>query len=344
MILDAISKLIKEQNLTESEMKTTIQEIMEGKTTPAQIASFLTALRMKGETVEEITGAVRAMRQKLISPPPKASRRTTLITVDTCGTGGDHANTFNISTVAALAVAGAGAFVAKHGNRSVSSRCGSADLLERLGVRIEIPPHKVEECLYTVGIVFLFAPAFHPAMKHSIGPRKEMGIRTIFNLLGPLTNPLHARHQLIGVYEASLTEIFARVLKRLGSKRAMVVCGSDGLDEITITGSTKISELKNGKVRTYTIRPQDFGIKKGILDDIRGGSPEDNARITLSILKGEKGPRRDITLLNTAAALVVSSRAKNFPEGIALAQNSLDHGKALHKLEKLIEFTHACIP
>ena len=342
MILEAISKLVTEQNLTESEMKATIQEIMEGRTTPAQIASFLTALRMKGETVEEITGAAKAMRQKLVSPQQTPLKR--FQTVDTCGTGGDHAQTFNISTTAALVVAGAGAYVAKHGNRSVSSRCGSADLLERLGVKIAIPPHKAEECLHTEGIVFLFAPSFHPAMKHAIGPRKEIGIRTIFNLLGPLTNPLRTQHQLLGVYDPALTEIFARVLKRLGSQRAMVVCGSDGLDEITITGPTRISELKDGKVRTFSIKPQDFGIKKGRLEDIKGGGSEDNAHITLRILKGEKGPRRDIVVLNAAATLVVSSRAKNLPEGIALAQDSIDRGKALHKLEKLIEFTNACIP
>ena len=341
MILEAISHLVNKQDLTESEMTAAMQEIMEGHATPAQIASFLTALRMKGETVAEITGAAKAMRQRLISFGQRSHRKRILM-VDTVGTGGDQANTFNISTTAAFVVAGAGAYVAKHGNRSVSSRCGSADLLERLGVNIEIPPSKAEECLRSVGIVFLFAPSFHPAMKHAIGPRKEIGIRTIFNLLGPLTNPLLARHQLLGVYEPGLTEMFARVLNRLGSRRAMVVCGQDGLDEITITAPTRISELKGRRVKSYLIRPRDFGIKTGKLDDIKGGSPEDNARITLRILKGEKGPRRDIVLLNAAATLVVSSRAKNFTQGIALAQESIDRGKALHKLEELIEFTTTC--
>ena len=341
MILQAISHLVNKQDLTESGMTAAMQEIMEGQATPAQIASFLTALRMKGETVAEITGAAKAMRQRLISSGQRSHRKRILM-VDTVGTGGDQANTFNISTTAAFVVAGAGAYVAKHGNRSVSSQCGSADLLERLGVHIEIPPSKAEECLRSVGIVFLFAPSFHPAMKHAIGPRKEIGIRTIFNLLGPLTNPLLARHQLLGVYEPGLTEIFARVLNRLGSRRAMVVCGQDGLDEITITAPTRISELKGRRVKSYLIRPRDFGIKTGKLDDIKGGSPEDNARITLRILKGEKGPRRDIVLLNAAATLVVSSRAKNFTQGIALAQESIDRGKALHKLEELIEFTTTC--
>lgn len=341
MILEAIAHLVNKQDLTESGMTAAMQEIMEGHATPAQIASFLTALRMKGETVAEITGAARAMRQRLISAGQRSHRKRILM-VDTVGTGGDQSNTFNISTTAAFVVAGAGAYVAKHGNRSVSSRCGSADLLERLGVNIEIPPSKAEECLRSVGIVFLFAPSFHPAMKHAIGPRKEIGIRTIFNLLGPLTNPLLARHQLLGVYEPGLTEMFARVLHRLGSRRAMVVCGQDGLDEITITAPTRISELKGRRVKSYLIRPRDFGIKTGKLDDIKGGSPEDNARITLRILKGEKGPRRDIVLLNAAATLVVSSRAKNFTQGIALAQESIDRGKALHKLEELIEFTTTC--
>jgi len=342
MILEAIAHLVNKQNLTESGMTAAMQEIMEGHATPAQIASFLTALRMKGETVAEITGAAKAMRQRLISAGQR-SRRKRILIVDTVGTGGDQSNTFNISTTAAFVVAGAGAYVAKHGNRSVSSRCGSADLLERLGVNIEIPPSKAEECLGSVGIVFLFAPSFHPAMKHAIGPRKEIGIRTIFNLLGPLTNPLLARHLLLGVYEPGLTEMFARVLHRLGSQRAMVVCGQDGLDEITITAPTRISELKGKRVKSYLIRPRDFGIKTGKLDDIKGGSPEDNARITVRILKGEKGPRRDIVLLNAAATLVVSSRAKNFTQGIALSEESIDRGKALHKLEELIEFTTTCI-
>lgn len=339
MIVESISKLIKKRNLTESEMRSIIREIMEGKTTPAQIASFLTALRMKGETVEEITGAANALRENL-SPSFNCS---SLQAVDTCGTGGDYADTFNISTISAFVTAGAGAYVAKHGNRSVSSRCGSADLLEQLGVKIEIPPSLVGECLKSIGIVFLFAPLFHPAIKYTIGPRKEIGIRTIFNLLGPLTNPLQTQYQLLGVYDPSLTEIFARVLKRLGVKRAMVVCGSDGLDEITITGPTQISELKNGKVKTFFIKPNDFGIKKGKLEDIRGGTPQENARIALQILNGEKGPRRDIVVLNTAAALVVCSRAKNFLEGITLAENSLDSRKALQKLEDLIQFTNAII-
>jgi anthranilate phosphoribosyltransferase len=339
MILQSISKLVNKQDLTESEIKATMREIMEGNATPPQIASFLTALRMKGETVEEITGAAKAMREKLLSSMQRPFLRGPLI--DTCGTGGDHANTFNISTTAAFVVAGAGVNVAKHGNRSVSSRCGSADLLEFLGVGLAIPPQKVEECLRKVGIVFLFAPVFHPAMRHASGPRREIGIRTIFNILGPLTNPARAKHQLLGVYEVSLTETMAKVLGRLGSQRAMVVCGYDGLDEVTITGQTRISELKMGRVRTYSIKPKDFGIKRGRLEDIKGGSPGDNARITLSILKGEKGPRRDIVLLNAAAALVVSSQTKNFPQGIAMAQESIDRGKALRKLEELIEFTNA---
>jgi len=341
MILTSISKLVKGIDLTESEMKVTMTEIMDGNATPAQIASLITALRMKGETVEEIAGAARAMRKKLtlVKQIPFLKR---VVAVDTCGTGGDNTSTFNISTTAAFIVAGAGIKVAKHGNRSVSSRCGSADLLECLGVRIEIPLHKVEECLKQVGIVFLFAPSFHPAMKHAVGPRKEIGIRTIFNILGPLTNPALAKNQLLGVYEPGLTEIMARVLGRLGSQRAMVVCGNDGLDEITITGQTRISELKSGKVKTYSIRPRDFGVEKGRLEDIKGGNPKDNARITLSILKGEKGPGRDIVLVNAAAALMISSCAKNFLQGTAMARESIDSGNALKKLEQLIAFTNAC--
>jgi len=262
------------------------------------------------------------------------------IVVDTCGTGGDRSKTFNISTTAAFVVAGCGIAVAKHGNRSVSSGCGSADVLQALGINIELRPAEVEECLKELGIGFLFAPLFHEAMKYALGPRREIGIRTIFNILGPLTNPANARAQVLGVYDPALTSIMAKVLGRLGSTHAFVVHGSDGLDEITITGETKVSEWYKGRVRNYTIKPQDFGIKKGRLKDLLGGGPEENAKILVGILEGKKGPKRDIVLLNAAAAIIASGKAKGFKEGIKLAEESIDSGAARRKLEVLREFSN----
>src|SRR4030065_1817736 len=298
MIKESITKLVERINLTETESEAVMEEIMTGQATPAQIASYLTPLRMKGETVEEITGAAIVMRNKAARIRVNAPDA-----VDTCGTGGDRLHTFNISTTAAFVVAGSEVTVAKHGNRSVSSMCGSADVLRALDVNIDIPPARVEKCINEIGIGFLFAPLYHPAMKHAVAPRQEIGIRTMFNILGPLTNPAGAARQLIGVYSAHPTEILARVLLNLGARHCLVVHGSDGLDEITITGETIVSEGKSGEGRTYSIRPSDFGMGTASIEDIRGGSAEDNARIVVQMLEGERGPKRDVGLLNAAAGI-----------------------------------------
>lgn len=334
MIKEAIAKVVEKKNLTEDEMVSVMREIMEGEATPAQIAAFITALRMKGETVDEITGAARVMREKALKVKTKAS-----VVVDTCGTGGDESFTFNISTAAAFVAAGAGLTVAKHGNRSVSSKSGSADVLKSLGVNIEAEVERVEECLDNIGIGFLFAPMMHGAMKHAAPVRREIGIRTIFNILGPLTNPAGARYQVLGVYRSELTEVLANVLKNLGSARAFVVSGNDGLDEMTLTTETKVSELKDGKVNTYSIKPEEFGMTRCKLFELQGGEPDDNARIIHEILKGDKGAKRDVVVLNAAAAIVASGMAKDIKEGIKLAEEAIDSGKAMDKLEKLIEIT-----
>ena len=335
MIKEAIAKVVEKKDLREDEMVSVMREIMEGEATPAQIAAFITALRMKGETVDEITGAARVMREKALKVKTRAS-----VVVDTCGTGGDESFTFNISTAAAFVAAGAGLTVAKHGNRSVSSKSGSADVLKSLGVNIEAEVQKVEECLDSIGIGFLFAPLMHGAMKYAAPVRREIGIRTIFNILGPLTNPAGARYQVLGVYRSELTEVLANVLKNLGSTRAFVVSGNDGLDEMTLTSETKVSELKDGKVKTYSIKPEEFGMTRCKLFELQGGEPDDNARIISAILKGDKGPKRDVVVLNAAAAIVASGMAKDIKEGIKLAEEAIDSGKALEKLEKLIEITN----
>lgn len=329
MIKDAINSLIDGKDLSEEEMIGAMRDIMEGKSTDAQIASFLTALRIKGETVEEITGAAKVMREKVskINAPE--------YTVDTCGTGGDMSHTFNISTTAALVVAACGLPVAKHGNRSVSSSCGSADVLEALNIKIELEPAKVEKCLKTTGFGFMFAPLFHPAMKYAIGPRKELGVRTVFNILGPLTNPAGAKRQVMGVFSDKLTEPLAQVLGNLGAKHAFVVHGEDGLDEITTTDTTRISELKEDKVKTYSISPEEFGLKKAYKEDLIGGNAEENAKITIGILEGGKGPKRDIVLLNAAAALITGDKAVDFNEGITKAAEAIDSGAARAKLEEV---------
>ncbi|HBI23293.1 MAG: anthranilate phosphoribosyltransferase [Nitrospirae bacterium RIFCSPLOW2_12_42_9] len=335
MIKEAITKLVEKTDLTGVETETVMEEIMSGLATQAQIASFLTALRIKGETVEEITGAARVMRSKATRINVAAHN-----IVDTCGTGGDRSHTFNISTSAAFVVAGAGVTVAKHGNRSVSSACGSADVLKALGVNIDIQPERVERCVNEIGIGFLFAPVHHPAMRYAIGPRQEIGIRTMFNILGPLTNPAGASCQIIGVYSAHLTETLAHVLLNLGSTHCMVVHGSDGLDEITITGETRVSEGRKGKVRTYQIRPGDYGIKTGTIEDIKGGNADDNAGILKKILEGEMGQRRDIVLLNAAAGIFVGGKASDLNSAIRVAEESIDSGKALAKLEALKRATN----
>ena len=336
MIREAIAKIVRGENLREAEMMTVMTEVMDGEATPAQIAAFITALRIKGETVEEVTGAARIMRQKATRIDARSS-----VIVDTCGTGGDGLNTFNISTTAAFVVAAAGLVVAKHGNRAVSSGCGSADVLEALGVKIDAAPEIVEECLHEIGLGFLFAPRLHGAMKHAIGPRREIGIRTIFNMLGPLTNPAGATAQLIGVYDPKLTEMFAGVLKNLGTKRAFVVHGSDGLDEATVTGPTRVAELKDGLVTTYDIYPVEiFG---GVYDaaELRGGDAAANARITTEILNGEAGARRNIVVLNAALAIVAGGKAGTIRDGIAVAEECIDSGAALKKLEGLIAHSHS---
>lgn len=335
MIKDILKTLVERNNLPEEKAREVMGEIMEGKVTSAQIASFLTALRMKGETVAEITGFARAMLEKVDTFPMERD-----IVVDTCGTGGDSLNTFNISTVVAFLIAAAGITVAKHGNRALSSRCGSADVLEALGVKLTIAKEKVKECLEKIGIGFLFAPCYHPAMKYALAPRQEMGMRTVFNILGPLINPLGANVRLMGVHSSSLTEPLARVLKNLGVRSAFVVWGEDGLDEISITARTRITELKEGKIKTYYIRPEDFGIKRASLREIRGGDREENARIVKDILEGEKGAKREIVLINTAACLVAAGRATDLKEGIEIAKDCIDSGKAKDKLESLIRFTN----
>lgn len=339
MIKEAIAKIVDGRDLTRKEMIGCMDEIMTGQATQAQIGSFITALRLKGETVEEITGAAMVMREK--AARIDIDKNGTVAVVDTCGTGGSGTNAFNISTTTAFVVSGAGLKVAKHGNRGVSSQCGSADVIKALGVNVDIPPDKVKECIEKVGIGFLFAPLFHSAMKHAIGPRREIGIRTIFNILGPLTNPAGANCQVLGVYRGELTEPLANVLKNLGSRRAFVVHGvTDSLDEITVTGKTKISELKNKKVKTYYVKPQDFGMKTAKLEDIKGGSIEDNVRIVKDILNGKKGPMQDVVLLNASAALVAGGVSSDFKKGIKSAKESIESGKAIEKLEKLVEFSN----
>jgi anthranilate phosphoribosyltransferase len=329
MIKEAISLLIQGRNLSEEEMKRAMKDIMEGQATDAQIACFLTSLRIKGETVEEITGAAKIMSEKAtrIKAPDD--------TVDTCGTGGDMAHTFNISTTAALIVASCGVPVAKHGNRSVSSRSGSADVLEALGVKIDLVPEKVEKCLEATGFGFMFAPLFHPAMKHAIGPRREMGIRTVFNVLGPLTNPAEAKRQVLGVFSDDLTEKMAQVLNNIGIIHAFIVHGQDGLDEITNTDKTKVSELKDGRTDTYFITPEDLGFPRAKRDDLLGGTAEENAHITIDILNGTKGPIRHITLMNAAAALLTGEQANSFSEAVKKASQAVDSGDALKKLEEV---------
>jgi len=334
MIKEAIAKLIEHSNLTRKEMISCMDEIMTGEASPAQIGSFITALRIKGETVEEVTGACMVMREKAIKISVSGK------VVDTCGTGGSGLGAFNISTAAGFVVAASGLKVAKHGNRGVSSQCGSADVLKALGVNIELAPDKVKLCIDKVGIGFLFAPLFHGAMKYAIGPRREIGIRTIFNVLGPLTNPANASCQVLGVYEASLTEKLANVLKNVGLERAFVVHGMDGLDEVTITTKTRVSELKDKKIKSFYVEPKDFGINTADIKDIKGGSVEENVQIIKDVLKGKIGPKNDIVVLNAAFSLVAGGAVKDFKEGVKLADKSIQSGKAMEKLEKLIEFTN----
>ena len=331
MIREAIKKVVEGGHLTQDEAVGAMTEIMEGEATPAQVASLITALRMKGETVDEITGFVRVMREKSVKVRPKA-----VDLLDTCGTGGDKLNTFNISTTATFVIVGAGVTVAKHGNRAASSSCGSADVLEALGVKVDLGADQVAACIDKAGLGFMFAPAMHPAMKHAVGPRKEIGIRTVFNILGPMTNPAGAKRQVIGVFSPDLTNVMANVLCALGTQRAMVFHGMAGLDEMSTLGETKISELKDGEVRTYAVHPSDVGITPANAGDLAAGegSVADNVAGLLAVLDGEKGPRRDIVLLNAAAALVVAGKAGDLRGGIELAAKSIDSGAAMGALER----------
>lgn len=336
MIKEALTKIVSGDDLTMAEAREVMREIMHGQATQAQIGAFLTALRMKGETADEIAGCAQAMRESAIEVKPKQN-----LLVDTCGTGGDGSGTFNISTTVAFVAAGAGLAVAKHGNRSVSSRCGSADLLQALGVNLEISAEHVADCIDEVGIGFLFAPMLHPAMKHALGPRQEIGLRTIFNILGPLSNPASARRQLLGVYDSSLTELMAEVLRTLGAEHVLVVHGADGLDELSVTGPNKISRVYDGQIETYHLDPEELGLPRASIGDLAGGTIEDNAAITRTLLKGEQGPKRDIVLLNAAAVFIAGGMVASFDEGLVLAAEAIDSGNAPSKLEQLIEFSQS---
>lgn len=336
MIREAIRKVVEGTDLTECEANATMTEIMDGEATPAQVASFITAMRMKGETVPEITGFVKVMREKAVRVRPKCHHL-----VDTCGTGGDKLNTFNISTTATFVIVGAGVTVAKHGNRAASSTCGSADVLEALGVNLNLDAERVADCIDTAGMGFMFAPAMHPAMRHAVGPRKEIGIRTIFNILGPMTNPAGAKRQIIGVFSPDITETMAQVLAALGTERAMVFHGMAGLDEMSTLGQTRVSELKCGKVNTYTLKPEDVGLTPANVEDLAAGDGGvvDNVHALMSVLDGEKGPRRDIVLFNAAAALVVADVACDLTDGISVAAKSIDSGAAMNALERFKTIT-----
>ena len=335
MIRQAIKIVSEGKDLSSTQTQKAFSAIMNGAAEPVQISAFITALRMKGEAIEEITAAAKVMRKFASTINVRSGKEPVL---DTCGTGGSGANTFNISTIVGLIASGCGVKVAKHGNRSASSHCGSADLLEELGVNINLSPKEVERCIKKVGIGYMFAPLFHSAMKYAVPVRKAIGIRTIFNILGPLSNPANATCQLLGVFDKSLTVVMARALGNLGVKRAFVVHGLERLDEISITGSTQVSELNNKEVRTYIITPERHGFKRAKLKDIKGGNAVKNARITLSILNGEKGPRRDVVLLNAAYALVAAGKAKDVSSGVKLAQESIDSSAALGKLNQLRSF------
>lgn len=349
MIRKAVAKVVEREDLSEAEMIDVMGQIMAGEATPAQIGSFITALRMKGETVDEITGAARVMRDR--ATPIRAGRGLLDIDrddinldhesiLDTCGTGGCGTNTFNISTTVAFVVSACGVKVAKHGNRSVSSCCGSADVLEALGVNLDVAPETVERSIAEVGIGFLFAPALHGAMKHAIGPRREIGIRTIFNILGPLTNPAGADCQVLGVYREDLVEKLAYVLNKLGCRRGFVVHGMDGMDEITLTRETRVAEVTREGVAVRTITPEEFGLSRCRPDELHGGDAVGNAVIVREILAGEKGAKRDVVLLNAAYGLVAAGMAADPAEGLRLAAVAIDSGRALGKLESLAKLTN----
>jgi anthranilate phosphoribosyltransferase len=348
MIKNAISKVVLQQDLVEAEMIEVMNQIMGGEATQAQVGAFITALRMKGEAIDEITGAARVMRDH--ATPIRVGKaldidreeinldRETIL--DTCGTGGSGTKSFNISTTVAFVVSACGVKVAKHGNRSISSACGSADVLEALGVNLNLTPEQVESCINVVGVGFLFAPALHGAMKHTIGPRREIGIRTIFNILGPLTNPAGADRQILGVYDEKLVEVLAKVLVKLGCQRGFVVHGKDGMDEITLTGPTRVAEINEGQVTLSTIEPEDFGLRRCLLSDLQGGDAEENAAIIRDVLAGSEGPKRDVVLLNAAYALGAAGIAESVAAGLQKARNMIDDGLAKAKLEGLVNLTN----
>lgn len=349
MIKEAIAKLVLHQDLAEPEMIEVMSQIMGGEATQAQIGAFITALRMKGETVEEITGAARVMRDH--ATPIRVGKaldidreeinldRETIL--DTCGTGGSGTKSFNISTTVAFVVSACGVKVAKHGNRSISSACGSADVLEALGVNLNVTPQQVESCIKEIGVGFLFAPALHGAMKHAIGPRREIGIRTIFNILGPLTNPAGADRQVLGVYDEGLVDVLARVLVKLGCQRGFVVHGLDGMDELTLTGPTRVAEIRDGAVTLATVEPEDFGLRRCSLADLQGGDAAANAAIVRNVLTGHPGPKREVVLLNAAYALVAVGLAKDIEAGLVRARGAIDDGLAMAKLDALAAMTNA---
>jgi anthranilate phosphoribosyltransferase len=350
VITEAIRALVERRDLTRLEAAAAMEAIMSGAATHVQVAAFLTALRMKGETVDELIGLAEVMRLKAVRVRPRGDVEAALagtdreMLIDTCGTGGDASGTFNVSTATAFVVAGAGIKVAKHGNRSVSSLCGSADVVETLGINLDLPPAKVAQCIDEVGIGFLYAPLLHTAMKHVMPARRELGIRTVFNVLGPLTNPAGANAQVIGVYDKHLVEPLARVLAELGTIRAFVVHGADGLDEISTTGESWVAEVREGLVRTSTIRPEDFGVARATIADLRGGDREENAEIIRRILAGEPGPKRDMVVVNAGAAIVAGGRARDLKEGAQQAAHSIDSGSARAKLAALAKLARDLAP
>lgn len=336
MIVKAIGKLLDKKHLSIDESISVFNQIMSGEATDAQIGAYLIAQRMVGEGIDEITGAAQVMRSKATPIP---SKRHDL--VDTCGTGGDSSGTFNISTASAFVAAGAGVPIAKHGNRSISSKCGSADVLNSLGVHLELSAEQVGECIDTIGIGFLFAPMLHGAMKHAIGPRKEIGQRSIFNVLGPLTNPAGAKRQVMGVFHGDLTETLAEVLAKLGAEHVWVVHGTDGIDEISLCAPTLVSEYNQGMHHNFELNPEDYGFQFCDVRELAGDNPEENAGIIKSIFEGEKSPRRDIVILNAAAAILTSGIVNTYEEGLEAARQSIDKGQALSKLNQLVELTQS---
>jgi anthranilate phosphoribosyltransferase len=330
-----IAAIVDGRSLPEEDAYSAMASIMDGQATPAQLAGFLVGMRMKGETVEELTGFARAMRERCALISPHVEGRLT----DTCGTGGAPIKTFNVSTLSAFVAAGAGVPVAKHGNRAVTSRCGSADVLEALGANLALEPERVKRVIESVGVGFLFAPNFHPAMRHAIGPRRELGIRTVFNLLGPLTNPAGAKGQVLGVYHPALVTKLTPVLRNLGVQNAMVVHGEGGLDEISPFGPTRIGRVHDGKVEYFTVNPEEFGFQRAAPEDVSGGDPQESARIFLDVLEGAEGARANTVMMNAAAAAVVGGKARDLKEGVGVARESIQAGRALEKLQRFVEST-----